>query len=725
MRTLTLRNLLLVAGLLLSVAASHLAHAEPASKRVENEQITVRLLADHASLAAGQTFQLGLQLEPSEGWHTYWRNPGDSGLPTRIQWTLPPGVTAGDIQWPTPQAAAVGCMMNYGYEQPALLVVPLTLASNISTETIHIQATAKWLVCADTCIPQQGNFSLSLPVGELPSKANQQLFAYARKTMPTQVAANGQIRMVDGHARLHWKPTDIDFTAWTKLRLFPLTTELIDHAAAQAFLTDGKELYASVMQNEYFSELPAQTSWLLKATDRAGHAKAWQFTAQRSSQPFWPADNQLSRLTLFNAPSAAELTAPASHLVVPSADSSSKAPLNLVVAILLAVVGGLVLNLMPCVLPVLSLKLLSIAEAQGQALATQRKHALAYGFGVLISFLAVAGLLLALRAAGSQIGWGFQLQAPWFVAGLIYLMVALGLSMSGVLVFGQSLMGTGQGLVAKDGASGSFFTGVLAVIVASPCSAPFMGSALGWAVSQPPLAALSVFVGLGVGMALPMVLVAWWPWAAKLLPKPGLWMERLKQVLAFPLYLTAVWLLWVLGQQVSQNAVALVLGGVVLLGFGLWILGLRQRGEGGLKSSLIALTALLIAVAPLTQLQPQKTVNAAIPLEQQSYGAEKLQALLDNNQPVFVDMTAAWCITCQFNERRVLQQPEVQEAFAKNGVTQMVGDWTNRDPAITAFLESHNRNGVPLYVFYDAGGQATVLPQVLVKNQLVKLVQSK
>lgn len=723
MRTLTLRNLLLLAGLLLSVTASHLAYAEPASNRVENEQITVRLLADHASLAAGQTFQLGLQLEPSEGWHTYWRNPGDSGLPIRIQWTLPPGVTAGDIQWPTPQAAAVGGMMNYGYEQPALLVVPLTLANNISTETIHIAATANWLVCADSCIPQQGNFSLSLPVGELPSKANQQLFADARKAMPTQVAANGQIRMVDGHARLHWKPTDIDFTTWTKLRLFPLTTELIDHAAAQAFLTDGEELYASVMQNEYFSELPAQTSWLLKATDRAGHAKAWQFTAQRSSQPFWPADNQLSRLTLFNAPSADQLAGSLPRSA--ATGSETKPALNLLMAILLAIIGGLVLNLMPCVLPVLSLKLLSIAKAQGQALAMQRKHALAYGCGVLLSFLAVAGLLLALRAAGDQIGWGFQLQAPWFVAGLVYLMVALGLSMSGVVLFGQRLMGTGEQLTAKDGSAGSFFTGVLAVVVASPCSAPFMGSALGWAINQPPLAALSVFTGLGIGMALPMVLIAWWPWAARLLPKPGIWMERLKQALAFPLYLTAVWLLWVLGQQVSQNGVAMVLGGAVLLALSLWILGLKQRGEGGLKSSLIALAALLIACVPLTQLQPQNTANAAITLEQQSYSAEKLQTLLDNNKPVFVDMTAAWCITCQFNERRVLQQPDVQEAFTKNGVTQMVGDWTNRDPAITAFLESHNRNGVPLYVFYDAAGQATVLPQVLVKNQLIKLVQSK
>nr|WP_273544214.1 protein-disulfide reductase DsbD [Luteimonas saliphila] len=384
-------------------------------------------------------------------------------------------------------------------------------------------------------------------------------------------------------------------------------------------------------------------------------------------------------------------------------------------ALLLALLGGLVLNLMPCVLPILSLKVLGLAQS-GESRARARSHALWYTLGVLAAFAAIGLLVLALRAGGQALGWGFQLQQPWFVAALVYLMFAVGLSLSGVFTLGGGLGNLGQSLAARSGPAGDFFTGVLACVVASPCIAPFMGGALAFAFTAPPLLALAVFLMLGLGLALPFLLVGFVPALADRLPKPGAWMETFKQVLAFPMYLTAIWLLWVLGKQRGVDAMALVAVGLAVFALALWWHE-RRRWTGRLPGRVLALALALLALYPVWKvgtLPPPARASEAADALQQAWTPERLQALRAEGRVVFVNMTADWCVTCKANERRVLSQPAFREALREVGAAYLVGDYTNTDPAITAFLDQHRAVGVPLYVVYPAGGgEGEVLPALL------------
>ena len=390
--------------------------------------------------------------------------------------------------------------------------------------------------------------------------------------------------------------------------------------------------------------------------------------------------------------------------------------------------GGLILNLMPCVFPVLSLKALSIA-ANSQQRQLQRRDALFYAAGVVLSFLALAGLLIALRAAGNVIGWGFQLQSPLLVALLVYLLLALGLSLSGLVQFGLGLMNTGGALTAKSGGKGSFFTGVLAVVVASPCTAPFMGTALGYAVTQSPLVALLVFAALGLGMALPFLLLAYIPALARLLPKPGAWMDTLKQLLAWPLYLSAVWLLWVFGRQAGIDAMAILMIGMVSLAAAIWLWGRVQLGAGGFNK-LTALGLLLLALVILWQgakLHPEANISSHADNKAQhwqSWSADKLSALRQQGKPVLVNMTADWCITCLVNERVALNTERSKAALSQYNVSYLKGDWTRRDSDITAYLQQYQRDGVPLYVLYWPGQPPQVLPQILTPDTLRQTFES-
>ena len=390
---------------------------------------------------------------------------------------------------------------------------------------------------------------------------------------------------------------------------------------------------------------------------------------------------------------------------------------SLLVALALALTGGLILNLMPCVLPILSLKALSLAES-GREGGDARRRALWYTAGVLVSFVAVGALAIALRAAGQALGWGFQLQQPWVVGLLAYVMFAVGLSLSGVFAIGHRLAGTGHGLASRRGPVGDFFTGVLAVVVASPCTAPFMGVALAYAFTAPTPLALLVFAVLGLGLALPFLLIGFVPALASRLPRPGAWMDTLKQVLAFPMYLTAVWLLWVLGKQRGIDAVGLALVGLVLLALGLWWFQRARFAPAPLQRAL-ALALAVSALVPLAMLHRLPAEIAAAPTTEghAAYSAERLAALRAEGRIVFVDMTADWCVTCKANEKAVLDTPAFRELLATHDAVMMTGDWTNVDPAITAFLEAHGAVGVPLYVMYPRGGGAgEVLPTVLTQD---------
>lgn len=411
-------------------------------------------------------------------------------------------------------------------------------------------------------------------------------------------------------------------------------------------------------------------------------------------------------------------TAPANAPAETAPATTTTAPLWLPHALLLALLGGIVLNLMPCVFPVLSIKVMSLTQADPQRLTS---HGWSYTAGVLLSFLALAGTLLAARAGGEAIGWGFQLQSPLLITALIYLFVVMALALAGNIQIGQRWMGAGESLTSKHGLQGSFFTGVLAAVVASPCTAPFMGAALGFALTQPTVIGLAVFAALGFGMALPLLLLCYAPGLTRYLPKPGGWMETFKEVLAFPLYLTAIWLLWVLGRQAGMNAVAAACVGALLIAFGFWLLGKKKAGR---KSILLTLVVLLCWTGSV--LLPWKTLQDSTTTSLwQPWSEQKLQSLRAEGKPVFVNMTADWCLTCLANERLVLSTSEIEEAFTTLGIVGLKGDWTNTDPAITAFLQTYGRSGVPLYVWFPAGhqGAGIVLPQLLTRGQTLSTLQ--
>lgn len=650
----------------------------------EAKHLRAELVSEYQQVVPGQRLLVALHFIPDEHWHTYWINPGDSGLPTSIDWQLPEGVIAGAIQWPTPQFFSIPPMMNYGFAGPTVLLTELTIPAAFSLSELALSAKVDWLVCEEICIPAEAGFSLTIPVSGNAKRSayGAELISKAHASQPQPLALSGYYDIAGGSfsAAVTGLP-DEDFISF-----FVAATELVDHAAPQQLLFSEGEWLLRQKLNTYFTTAPEQFELVLVSANGQGYS-----------------------LTL---KAAADLA------LAGQVNPDSRTALWAV--LLMAAAGGFILNLMPCVFPVLSLKALSIAGNSGQR-KQQQRDALWYSLGVVLSFVALAAVLLALRAAGTAVGWGFQLQSPLLVAALAYLLFVLGLSLSGLVQFGLGLMNAGGSLTQQKGAKGSFFTGVLAVIVASPCTAPFMGGALGYAVTQPPALALLVFVALGLGMALPFLLLAYIPALAQLLPKPGGWMETLKQLLAYPLYLSAIWLAWVFGRQTGIDALALLLCGAVALAAACWLWGRWQfarksRAEPALAVGLVVLAFWLVWVAV-----PAGSATAAAQntgAHWQNWSAERQAQLQEAGKPVLVNMTADWCITCLVNERVALNTDSSKAALALYDVTYLKGDWTRRDAAITAYLHQYQRDGVPLYVLYWPGQPAEVLPQILTPDTL-------
>lgn len=493
----------------------------------------------------------------------------------------------------------------------------------------------------------------------------------------------------------------------------------------QVTYSQGKNKYDELFEREtevYYDtatvsiELPAsQTDRVVLMAESQGCADAG--LCYPPQKQYFQVDISAGTVVPMDPPSGTLVETPVS----PAAEEASPPPLlsfGVAGVLLMALLGGLILNLMPCVFPVLSLKVFAMA-AQRERDEEAHWHSWIYTAGVVTTFVLVAGIMLLLRAGGEVVGWGFQLQEPMFVGMLIYLFFVMGLSFSGVLHIGGSLMGIGQRLVAGNPVRATFFTGVLAVVVASPCSAPFMGVALGYAVTQSAPMALLVFAMLGFGMALPFVLLAYWPQMLHRLPAPGPWMDRLRQFLAFPLYATAVWLLWVLGQQGGELAMVSILGGLILLVMAGWLWRDASVHIGGKVLAVCVLAVALIAphflVVEIFQQPQQEKFETG---DAEPYSTERLAALRAEGKPVLINMTASWCLTCLVNEKMVLNRQDIKEHLHKNNIAYLVGDWTNRDPEITQFLQQYRRSGVPLYVYYPAGqsSQAVVLPQVLTEN---------
>lgn len=680
----------LIASTAALCAALFAAPPARAATTERTEQVEVTLLAADAVVRPGQTLDVALRQRIAPHWHTYWVNPGDSGQATSIAWTLPAGASAGDIEWPAPTRQALGPVTNYGYEGEVLLLTKLTVPADASGRFVA-KAAVDWLVCKDICIPQQAELALELPVAAATvSGPDAAALAAVRAALPKAAPWPVRATAAGQGLTLAWPAATGD--AAPKAWFFPAQWGVVNHSAPQPL-------------------------------ERAG--ELWQLRLPAGEAPLAPGKALSGVLAIGEGPTRAAYAIDA-PLAVGAAPARAAAvmgttndALGLAAALGLALAGGLVLNLMPCVFPVLSIKALSLLAAARDGAATTRRHGLAYTAGVLASFAALALLLVALRAAGAEIGWGFQFQSSLFVLLVAYLLFAVGLSLSGLLEIGASLTGLGSGLASRSGYAGSFFTGVLATVVATPCTAPFMGAALAFALSEPAPQLVAVFLALGLGLALPYLLLAWWPALQRWLPRPGAWMETFKQALAFPMYAAAVWLVWVLAQQSGPSGVLIALAGLVLIAFAAW---LRRIGGSRLPARAGALASAALALAGGLWLPPPEAAVAASTAASTGGGApsepytpERLQALRAAGQPVFVNLTAAWCISCIVNEKVALSRPDVADAFARAGVTYLKGDWTRKDARVSALLAEYGRTGVPLYLYFPAGAgkPAAILPQLL------------
>ena len=705
---------------------------------VRTEQVQASLLA-HApqgiplgltpEAAAGQPVWVGLQITHAPHWHTYWKNAGDSGLPTELQWTLPPGVMAGDIAWPLPQKFPIGQLANYGYDGTVLLPVPLIITPEYKpsplADALEVKLKASWLVCRQECIPQDGEFALQLPLRSS-TALHGAAFDAALKAQPTSVTGEHQIELTDGGQRLAVRVAGLPASVQGQtLEFFPETPNIVVTAATPARPGepvgprtwsqhwDGAVWTADIPVSPDRADAPETMPLVLVTADQA---QGWR--ADAPVKGAWPAVAPVAVVSpALEAALAANANASAAGTAAaPAAAASTSVPTaTFLLALLGAVIGGMVLNLMPCVFPVLAIKVLGFTRHADDRRA-HRISGLAYTAGVVLSFLALGALMLALRAAGQQLGWGFQLQSPGVVAGLTVLFTVIGLNLAGVFEFGHFLPSSVASLQARHPVADSLLSGVLAVAVASPCTAPFMGASLGLAVALPAWQALAVFAALGFGMALPYLAASWWPAVARLLPRPGAWMDTFKKFMAFPMFGTAVWLLWVLGQQTGIDGAGALLALLVTLALVLWAFGLQGRTRLLIASLSVAFGALLLAtIGPnvIHTALPAAQAAAAAGERWQPWSPERVQAVLGTGQPVFVDFTAAWCVTCQYNKKTTLANDEVLNAFDAAKVQTFRADWTRRDATITAELNKLGRSGVPVYVLQAPGKPPIVLSEIL------------
>ncbi|GGY71679.1 thiol:disulfide interchange protein DsbD [Cellvibrio zantedeschiae] len=689
---------------LLLVLTTEASHA--ISDRAATEQVAAQLLASVDSVSPGSEIYLGVNQKIIPHWHTYWSNPGDSGLATTISWKLPEGASASDILWPIPGRISLGTITNYGYSNEVTLLSKITVPTTVLVGSqFTVEATVDWLVCNEECIPQQVELSLSLPVvtSARPASSGSPLIQQALAQLPVTSPWPASVDAATGELNLHIGISEAQAKNIKDIWFYPADWGVIAQNADQP-----KQITASAISLKLKTgEVPLKPNQPLKGV--------LVVTEQTPEGVI---------ATGFNL----ELT--------PTTPATEKAPeIGFVSALLLALVGGLILNLMPCVFPVLSLKALSLVRHADHAPEEVRLQGWVYTAGVLVSFSLLAAILVILKAGGAQIGWGFQFQSPLFVILVAYLMFVVGLNLSSVFVIGGSIAGVGSSLADRKGYSGSFFTGVLATIAATPCTAPFMAAALGYALSQPSAKLFAIFLSLGFGLALPYLLLANWPRLQSWLPRPGAWMEVTKQAFAFPMYATAAWLVWVLAQQAGPNAVIIALVGMVALSFAAWLYNTtRNASPRTERVGTIAALAIVVAIifTSYRGLETYATANLANESSSEqknweAYTPARLESLLAEGKPVFLNFTASWCISCLVNERVALSNSTVVNAFSANKITYLKGDWTKRDAEITAILTKFGRSGVPLYVFYPAGknSKPIKLPQLLTPDIVLSTITTQ
>jgi len=675
------------------------------------ERIEAELVAMNVWAAPGSTAILAIRQKIKPGWHTYWRNQGDSGGPTTLTWSLPDGVSPGDILWPLPERQRLQSLMNYGYSGTVFLPVPIEVpASARPGQTLPLRVTAHFYVCSDEmCVPEDLDLALNLPVRDGAAALDPRFGQAVQDVVATAPRPAGiEARAVFADGKLTLTATGGPLAGATPkwAYFYPFEGGVIDHAAVQSgergpqgltlSLAPGRGLTASGLKPPLAGVL---------STDLG----AWEVSADQGAA----LPGAMGQGLIDDGDGAK------------ASSAGSTAPSDFAKAALFALLGGLILNLMPCVFPILAMKAAALSRSAHEP-TEARRDGLAFLAGVLATFLVLAGALLALRAGGQALGWGFQLQSPGVVAALSLLMLAVALNLSGVFHIGSGLQGAGHGPLARlPGATGAFFTGVLAVVVAAPCTAPFMAFALGAALLMPWPMALAVFLMLGLGLALPYVLISLSPRLLSRLPKPGPWMETLRNLLAFPMYGAALWLAWVYGRQ-TADALALLFGAGLMLALALWLYGRSQAASGTSRLAGIAAALSLIAALGLGVLAaraaPASTDAApsSAHLPSRPWSEAAVQAALAEGRPVLVNFTADWCVTCKINEGAALSSPRTAEAMQAANAVYLVGDWTRRDDAITAELQRHGRSGVPLYLLYAPGqAEPRVLPQLLTEGTVV------
>ncbi len=705
-----------LAALVLSAAAlSPQAFAQPTGK---SEHAEAALVFERSAATPGDTFLGALRLKLADKWHVYWRNPGDSGLPPTVTWASSPQVTAGDFRFPAPHAIPLATLMNYGYEHEVVLPFDVKIATDAKPgDILTIGGKFEYLICADICIPEDVTLTAAMPVAKAPSTSEDgsQVIVGALASIPVQLTGHAVVaRTADGYklAVLDRAVADAAADA-SAIRFFPYGAELVN-PAKQVVRTGANGVLLELKASEFAKPGDNALSGIVVIANPDGSLKAWEAPATPG-----PVPAGVSEKPFVNPDPAPAGSAP------PKATAPDGAALDgagLLVLLAFSFLGGLALNLMPCVLPVLAIKAAGLVHTAHDP-RRSRAHGLAYLGGVLVCFAAVGALLVGLKAAGdASAGLGFQFQYAWVVALFAILMFAIGLNLLGVFEIGGSLMGVGSRLAEREGAAGAFFTGLLAAFVGAPCVGPFMGPAVGAAATQPPHVVMAIFLLIGLGLAAPFALLSFTPAFAKVLPKPGRWMETFRQVLAFPMFATVLWLLWVLAGQAGTDGVLAVLGGGIALAFGIWLSKkIGSNLPGRIVAGLVILAAFIVP-AVMTTATKAEAVSAGSAAHE-AWSPERVKGLRAEGRVIFVDFTARWCVTCQFN-KGAMNDPSVKKLFGDLNVAFLEADWTNKDSVIAAALAEHGRAGVPLYLVYPAnGGEPQILDQILTVGMIEKAVK--
>jgi len=650
-----------------------------------------------------------MKMEP--GWHTYWRNPGDAGLGTVLDWDLPDGFDAGPILWPFPERIEVPPLVSYGYEKETYLLVQITPPKDIPSDTVTFRVQADWLVCREICLPGTALVELTLDVDKTGARVDPrwlEIITQAKTEIPIFVELSQwsvQAFYEEESIYLEVFPKDtISFDKKKSIRFFPYDEELIVHSAKQEVIQKEKKYILKIARSKTKKAMDSRIQGILVSEN------GWRGDGSEKAMQF---DIEIHERAM---PSILQ-------------EDFQKSELSLGMAVLFAFVGGLILNLMPCVFPVLSIKILSFVKQAHEDPKRVMIHGWFFAGGILVSFWILAGLLIVLRAGGEELGWGFQLQSPYFLCGLIAVFFLFGLNLFGVFEIGMTVVEKVSGVGRKTGLMGSFLSGVVATVVATPCTAPFMGSALGFALSQPAIISFCVFTGLGLGLSAPYLVLTLNPKWIQHLPKPGPWMVTLKQFMGFLLVATVIWLVWVLGLQTNLSTVIKILMMIFLLGFSMWIYGKSTSSSKSKRIKALSKTVTVIILGyalyigfsgvalsdNFKESAQNQTLSSSDEIVWQEFSLEKLEEFKLRGQPVFIDFTAAWCLTCQVNERTTFHHPEVIRAFVNKGVIPLKADWTKRDPVITRFLARFGRSGVPFYVLFPgpADREPIVLPEII------------